>query len=439
MVGEQAGSQSSAAADIVSQIVSIPRQNIYVHKFDFMKILSVLFESVYAPVGTGASSDFYGVRAFEAGLLAMLFFVIILRLFEFHNNKPIVDLELEKFRGEYTTCFIMDERQAELRNKMNKTLFTIIDEKKIRGETSTFDVTDVVDGIGHELSNEASALSMPEYLSKKFSKNSSSFTKTALSFAITIVFFIRATGVCSNAWTAMLSSNSFLAAAILCLQMIIQMFLFIILLILIFDKSGIFVATLTTMLTSMLSYGILAPSNGFQQGFIQLLFAMFSSEMIKNCLFSVLGIILHSLVTILFKLTTSKTADLVFSIQGADFCRLAIATKKIAEYTKEVEKIPGTIPSEIDDTLINDLVGLEVCMAMPGNFLAFLMFVIASYVIIFEVDMSVIYFILTKAPHVGPFAYIRNNIVTRWITITKIIAYIACFVGSVLIFKCNPM
>ncbi|KAI5160459.1 hypothetical protein NEAUS03_1158 [Nematocida ausubeli] len=439
MVGEQAGSQSSAAAAIASKIVAIPRQNIYVHKFDFMKILSVLFESVYAPAGTGASSDFYGVRAFEAGLLAMLFFVIILRLVEFHNNKPIVDLELEKFRGEYTTCFTMDERQAELRDKMNNTLLKIIEEKKVRGEKPTFDVTDVVDGIGYELLNEASALSMPEYLSKKFSKNSSSFIKTAFSFAITIIFFIRATGVCSNAWTAMLSSNSFLAAAILCLQMIIQMFLFIVLLILIFDKNGIFVAALTTMLTSMLSYGLLAPLNGFQQGFIQLVFAMFSSEMIKNCLFSLFGIILHSLVTILFKLTTSKTADLVFAKQGADSCRLAIATKTIAEYTKDVEKIPGTISAEIDDTLINDLVGLEVCMAMPGNFLAFLMFVIVSYVIIFEVDMSIIYFILTKTPNVGPFAYIRNNIVTRWITVTKIILYLACFGGSILIFLYNPM
>ncbi|EIJ89365.1 hypothetical protein NEPAR06_0488 [Nematocida parisii] len=433
-------SEIAAKASIqAKEFIEIPADNIYVYRLDFKQIMSKLFKSVYTPEKDDFIYNSIKIRFFEGCIIGILLIVMLFQLYVFINNMPVVDLEIKGFKGEYDSPFQMSDEQKKIREKMNCAMFSLANEKSKKDEDSSFDVNHLIKGISYELSAESCALSMPEYIAKKFTAESGSILKTISSIAIVFIFFIRGTGICTNAFTAMLESNTFFGSFIVGLQIALHLSIFTIFIIMIFDKNGRVVSTLIIAFTNIITYGVACVINGIQDGVIKAIFAMFSSDMFKNVFFSFFGIVLHGILNLSLEIVTSSDADSIVDFKGmGNYTALINDASKLKKYKTEAMKGLGLV-GKWNDLWDSDIRCIEACSAFKGNFYVFIGFVLLSYIIIYEVDMTWIYNTLLYAPDIRPFTSIRRNITTKGILKFKLITYIGALVGCWALFRIFSM
>ncbi|OAG33614.1 hypothetical protein NEIG_01487 [Nematocida sp. ERTm5] len=437
-----AGSASGIAATASSQaerFIKIPADNIYVYRLDFKQIISKLFSSVYTDEKDGFIYNSVKIRFFEFSIIGLLAFVMLFQLYTFINNKPVIDLEIKGFRGEYDSPFQMNDEQKKIRERMDYAMFSLAKDKSDKNEHLSFDINHLIKGMSRELSAEACALSMPEYIAKKFSAESGSILKTISSLAIVFIFFIRGTGICSNAFTAMLQSNTFFGAFIVGLQIAIHLSIFTIFIIMIFDKKGTVVGTLIVGLTNIITYGIACVINGIQIAINDVIFAIFSSDMFKNVFFAFSGIVLHGMLNLALEIVTSPDADSIVAAKGmGNYTAVVKNANELIKYKTSAIKTLG-LDGGWNDLWDSDIRCIEVCNALKGNFYVFIGFILLSYIIIYEVDMTWTYYTLLYAPSMQPFTYIRENITTEWIVRFKVVSYILVLFGCWFLFFKFPM
>lgn len=430
----------TAEATIKSKINIVNLEDISVYRLNIRKIADKIFGSVYKPVESDRSM--WRLPLFEFVILAVLIVYTIASVIIFCIDKDIVRKKLKGIKGNYGSEIELSEKQKNIRVMHNKALL-----KMAEGNGYTFHQDDIINVILKELIHERSEITLEEFIEANCKCNADTTASTILSALIAVVFCIRGSGVCKSLFTALTESSTFLVAFALGIHIAIHSAVFIMLLVIVFDKGGDMVSMVLNMITDMATYGVGAVTNGIQNAFISFLFTCIESPLLKNLVFAGIGIFLHKCVTFLLLTGTSLEADKIVDVLGTKGRNMIqfLASEELVEkykhiannYKEEIIRVAYSYDKnkiidlkDFKTEWIGDALGIYMSRSALGNFVLFMLFCFAAYIIIFEIDITAIYYILAYAPDWPLFIKFRKIITHRKILWFKIFFY------SVILFMC---
>lgn len=459
--------QPSPQTENTYTIHPVDLDKIYIYRINAKEIIKRIFNSAYGDYDP--STGLLQIRTFELAILAILAALAVWRLLCSITSIPVYKQEINAFKGKYegqiidsseerekalhaTTCALLELAKNKNRENAKKTEESIIALTNTLIEESALEKTDIT---------------KEEYLNYVLSAKDESLLINLVSFGVNFLFFVRATGVCSNLFHAMSESTSFLVSLLLFIQVVIHIFAFLILLILTIDKEGKFTTVFSIMTTSLISFGYLAIFDGFQTVIFGIIFAITNSPLLLATTFACLGSFIHGVFTKIIVSFVSTEGDKIlklFSVVSKSDYRIVNsildmpieledntkATNKIVKLAKLNEFIEGklgilqtyypkTKSPVADEIILGEVQSVVRSTATSHNLFVFIIVCFFSYAIIYELDKNWFYYLLIW---VQKFDYTYRF--TRYFTVRtmlgfKLFVYTVFLISILAVFHVYPM
>ncbi|KAI5189717.1 hypothetical protein NEMIN01_0670 [Nematocida minor] len=415
----------------MENVTKIPLDTICVYRIDIKKAFSSLFASVYGKPGFVFRS--LGIRMFEAGMILVLLIFGVCRILSSLLAIPVYQQELKGFQGKYGSPFeFTTAAQHDDNDRLTARLLELAEDP----ENTGIKMKSLVEGLLYEKELDQSKISMSEYVENNCSSNNKTLVMSIVSAAVNVLFFIRASGICTNLFNAIGDTKSFVISLFLILHVMVHIFIFTIFMILTFDENGRITAAFAVMIMDFITMGFSSFFGPIGSSAIGMVFSICQSPLVLNVLFSSFGILLHRLINISIEKRISPEASEIIDAFGAGAYSKVLALDN-EQLTKDfVDRVKSVVGS---GSALSEVKIMDVCRSTIGNFTVFMLSCFFSYVIIYELDKTVIYYFLLWAPDIAPFRKIRKMMTVRLMIIFKLLSYVGVLVSIWFLFKKNPM